>query len=171
MQLVLKMAEKLAIGETSVQKKEGGEHCESNVNVDHGYSISYLKDVWDKYHGDLLALQKRQKNLALIKSMYMPCTILSSIVGIAATHVGLNENIAEMISYVMYALAAVVLFYGLFKSFTDRSIEEKEQITEEFQQNYVCPNPECRHFMGNMPYNILRQNKKCAYCKCKLSEQ
>lgn len=170
--LVLKAAETIAREEESaVEDKQEKPLKKGKIKDEQVYSIIHLKDVWDKYHNDLLTLQKKQKNLALIKSLYMPCTILSSVVGVAATRIGLDEGIAEMLSYTMYAVAGIVLFYGLFKSFTDKSIEEKERINEEFQQNYICPNSECQHFMGNVPYNILRQNKKCVYCKCKLAEK
>lgn len=135
------------------------------------YSIRPLKAVWDTYHDEMFNLQKRQKNQALVKGLYMPLTILSSIAGIAARHIGLDDSIASAISYLMYATAAFVLFYGLYKSFTDKSLEEKEQISEKFQNDYVCPNPECRHFMGNQPYKILRQNSSCPYCKCKFNEK
>ena len=48
------------------------------------YSIRPLKAVWDTYHDEMFNLQKRQKNQALVKGLYMPLTILSSIAGIAS---------------------------------------------------------------------------------------
>lgn len=152
-----------------VNKLTGQESSQSSKVKE--FSIKPLKKVWDTYHDEMFNLQKRQKNQALIKGLYMPLTILSSIAGVAAKHIGLNPGIASAISYVMYATAAIVLFYGLYKSITDKSLEEKEQISEKFQNDYVCPNPECRHFMGNQPYKILKQNTCCPYCKCKFIEK
>lgn len=143
----------------------------SSVSQKDGFSIRHLEKVWNTYHDDMFNLQKRQKNLALIKGFYMPLTILSSIVGIAAKHIGLNQEVASTISFVMYAIAALILFYGLYRSIADKSLEEKEQISGKFMKEYVCPNPECRHFMGNQPYKILKQNTSCPYCKCKFTEK
>ena len=134
------------------------------------YSIQPLRRVWDTYHDELFDLQKRQKNLGLIKSLYIPCTLLSSGAGFLARHIGLTEGAAQAVSYVLYGAAAVILFYGLYRSFTDKSLEEKEQIGERLERDYVCPNPDCRHFLGYQKYDILRQNKNCPYCKCRWRE-
>ena len=122
------------------------------------YSILPLKKIWDTYNDEIFDLQKRQ-------------TVLSTLVGMAAKHMGLQPEFSAALSYTMYAIAAVVLFYGLFRTITDKSLEQKMKITEKFQDNYVCPNPDCRHFMGNQPYKILRQNSCCPYCKCKFVEK
>lgn len=135
------------------------------------YSILPLKKIWNAYNDEMFDLQKRQKSLSVVKSLYLPLTVLSSLVGVAARHMGLQPEISSALSYTMYAIAAIVLFYGLFRTFADKSLEQKVRITEKFQDNYVCPNPDCRHFMGNQPYKILRQNSSCPYCKCKFVEK
>lgn len=135
------------------------------------YSILPLKKIWNAYNDEIFDLQKRQKSLAVVKSLYLPLTVLSTLVGMAAKHMGLQPEFSAALSYTMYAIAAVVLFYGLFRTITDKSLEQKMKITEKFQDNYVCPNPDCRHFMGNQPYKILRQNSCCPYCKCKFVEK
>ena len=121
--------------------------------------------MWEKYDKDLYELQKRQKNLGLIKSLYMPCTVISGMAGLAFKHLGVDGSISDTVSLVMYLIAAAVLFYGLYKTVTDRSIEEKKQLNEKFQEDYVCPH--CKRFLGFQPYNILSQNKNCPYNKCK----
>lgn len=135
------------------------------------YSIAPLRKVWEEYHDELFRITKQQKNINVIRGMYLPCTILSSLVGFAAKHIGLADNVASAISYFMYAVAAVMLFYGLYKTITDKSLEERERNQERFQERYVCPNPKCRHFMGNRDYRILRQDTNCPYCKCKFNEK
>ena len=169
---ILKAARKIAISMKQMKNRKISAPAQ-NVETKAGneYSIVPLKQVWYKYHDDLFNLQKKQKNLSLIKSLYLPCTILSSIAGVAASHIGFSENISNMISYSLYAFAAIILFYGIVQSFTDKSLEEKEAITEAFQNNYVCPNPKCRHFIGNIPYNILKQDSGCPYCKCTYSSK
>lgn len=131
------------------------------------FSIKGLEKVWNDHNADLKRLQKEQKRLGLIKGMYLPCTLVSSAVGFLASSLGSG---VMFVSYFLYALAAVALFYGLYKTFTDNSLEVREKLNDEFIDNYSCPNPKCGHFMGNLPYKVLRQNKNCPYCRCKFTE-
>ena len=98
----------------------------------------------------------------------MPCTVLSGLVGYAAKYIGLESSNAEMVSISMYIVAAVVLFYGLYRTFTDKSLEDRNALDKKFQEEYVCP--KCGHFLGVKPYNILRQDECCPYKKCKWTE-
>lgn len=135
------------------------------------FSILPLKEVWESYENEDFAIKKRQKNLGVIKSMYMPCVILSTLLGYLTRYFGLGETASHIVSYIMYGAAIILLFYGLYKTITDKSLEESKNIRERFQSRYVCPNPECRHFMGQQPYSILRQNRSCPYCKCRFNEK
>lgn len=135
---------------------------------DGGYSINHLNEVWETFDGELYELQKRQKSLALVKSLYMPCTVLSTMAGFAFKQLGLSEGTTETVSFIMYLVAAVVLFYGLYRTYADHSLEERKQIEQKCQDEYVCPH--CKHFLGFQAYRILRQNKNCPYCKCKWVE-
>ena len=68
--LVLKAAETIAREEESaVEDKQEKPLKKGKIKDEQVYSIIHLKDVWDKYHNDLLTLQKKQKNLALIKKI------------------------------------------------------------------------------------------------------
>lgn len=129
-----------------------------------GYDLTPLEKVWNRYHDSLLQIQLEQRKLGLLNRLYFPISILSGGLGFVLSAAGVN---AAGLSYVLYGIGGVVMFYGLYKSFKDKSIEERERVTEEFQRDYVCPNPDCRHFLGNQPYNILRQNQSCPYCKSK----
>lgn len=133
-----------------------------------GYSIKHLEEVWEKYDEDLYRLQKQQKRLGLIKSFYMPCTVISGLAGLAFKYIGLDAHTTEIVSMVMYIIAAIVLFYGLYKTATDKSLEERKALDRKFQEDYVCPS--CKHFLGFQAYRILRQNDCCPYKRCKWVE-
>lgn len=134
-----------------------------------GYSISHLEKVWEDYDNALYRLQKRQKNLGLIKSLYMPCTVLTGLIGYVFKSIGVeSSNTFENMSMGLYVIAAIVLFYGLYRTITDRSIEDRKLLDKKFQEDYVCP--KCKHFLGVRPYKILRQDEFCQYNKCKWAE-
>ena len=85
---------------------------------------------------------------------------------------GVAPEIREY-ALILTGIALLIMIIGFYKKFTDKSIEEIEEITEEFQKKYICPNKKkpCNHFLGNVPYNILRQNTKCPYCGCGFNEK
>ena len=128
------------------------------------YSIKHLKNVWDDYSGSLKKIKIRQKNIGLLASIPMAFSMLGGLIAGVAPEV-------RSFALVFTGIALVVMIIGFYKRFTDKSIEETEQLNEKFQDRYVCPNPKCHHFLGNQPYNILRQNKNCPYCKCQWTEE
>ena len=128
------------------------------------YSIKHLKNVWDDYSGSLKKIKIRQKNIGLLSSIPMAFTMLGTVI------IGIAPEIRSF-AIVFTAIALVVMIIGLWLRFTDKSIEKTEQLNEKFQDRYVCPNPKCHHFLGNQPYNILKQNKNCPYCKCQWTEE
>jgi pSer/pThr/pTyr-binding forkhead associated (FHA) protein len=43
-------------------------------------------------------------------------------------------------------------------------------LDKEFKRTYVCPNPACGEFLGNVPYNDLTKRKQCRTCKAKWAD-
>ena len=98
----------------------------------------------------------------------MPCTVLTGLMGFVFKSIGVENENSETVSMIMYIIAAVILFYGLYKTVTDKSLEERKELDKKFQKDYVCP--KCKHFLGVKPYEILRQDKFCPYNKCEWAE-
>jgi len=128
------------------------------------YSIRHLEIVWNEYNDSMKKIKIRQKNLGLLSNIPMGFSMFGGLVA------GVAPEIRE-IAIVFTCIALLIMLIGFYKRFTDKSIYELDELTEDFQRKYICPNPECHHFMGNQSYNILRQNKSCPYCKCKLMEK
>lgn len=130
------------------------------------YSIKHLKVVWEEYNDKMRAIKIRTRNIGLLSSIPMAFSMLGALI------VGVAPEIREY-ALILTGLALFIMLIGFYKRFTDKSIEETEAITEEFQKKYVCPNKKkpCNHFLGNVPYNILRQNTKCPYCGCGYNEK
>lgn len=128
------------------------------------YSIKGLKPVWEEYHNELKQMRIRQKNIGLLSGVPMAFSMFGGLIA------GVVPDI-RIFALIFTGIALIIMIIGLYYRFTDKTIERTEQLTEHFQDTYVCPNPSCRHFMGNLPYNILRQNTGCPYCKCKFTEK
>ncbi len=135
------------------------------------YSIKHLERVWNIYHDKSIAIKKRQRQINLMRSMPMIFTLGSGAIGGVAAHFFQDIGWIPIITGCLFGFGLLLMIYGFYLSTTDKSIEENEMITDEFQMHYICPNFKCRHFMGMQPYKILRQNKKCPYCGCLLTEK
>ncbi len=119
--------------------------------------IRPLKEVWDNYKERQKEIQVRQKNNGLLASVPM---VFSMIGGLLSSVVPPD---IRPYTIVLTGIAVVIMLVGLYRRFTDKSIEERAKLDEDFQRQYVCP--KCGHFMGNQSYFIISQGKSCPYCK------
>ena len=122
--------------------------------------ITPLKEIWDNYMSQDLKLQKHQKNINMLASIPMGLTMLGGVV------TGFCEPLRPY-AILFTVVALLVMAYGFYKRFTDDTLDKRQKLKIDFQQKYVCPNPECQHFMGNTPYPSLVAKGSCPYCKAK----
>ena len=47
---------------------------------------------------------------------------------------------------------------------------KQAKLDEWFQDEYVCPNPQCHHFLGNQRYDLILRNGCCPWCKSTFKE-
>lgn len=134
------------------------------------YSIKHLQGVWDKYHDALLDMQNSQRSLGLLRSASPLFTLGSGTISMFSRSLGLGASVMYVTGG-LTVIGFIIMVYSFYKAYSDDSVAQREKATKEFQDNYVCPNPKCHRFLGNQPYNILRQNRNCHYCKCKYTEQ
>lgn len=150
---ILELAEKL-ISQSSPENRQ------QKAEV----SIKPLKKVWEDYIRQQKAIKVRHKNLGIFLKVPIGFTMVGGIVSAAVPGI-------RSYAVVFTIIAFVVMIVGLYMQATEKFEDKMEQLSEKFQNEYVCPNPDCHHFVGNYPYNILRQDKKCRYCGCKYSEK
>ncbi len=126
------------------------------------YSISHLEYLWRDFQDQRNEIREKQKKVNLIRTgcgvfsmLTVPCSMIIGPWAYALTGVGV--------------LGMVYSFVGQKNDDTNQRMEE---ITDEFQDNYVCPNPECGKFLGNMSYKLLKKqySMHCPYCKCEYVE-
>ena len=76
--------------------------------------------------------------------------------------------------YITVPVAAISFgLYFLNYKKKDTSYEERKAATEKFTDEYVCPNPECNKFLGNLSYKLLKKqySMQCPYCKSEFVEK
>ena len=138
---------------------------DNNPTTSKEYSLKPLEEVWLDYHDSLLDLQSKQHKLGLLIRIPMFFTVgggvLTAVIGNDLRFIALGFGILGLLS----------MIYGFIKSKNFVFAEEKDKLDRVFIEKYVCPNPECHHFLGFTPYNILCQDKTCRYCHCKYNSK
>lgn len=127
------------------------------------FNIAHLERVWSDYHSGLKALRERQKRVNLVRTgcgiftmCAMPCIFMFGPVGYVLTAIGIAGNIYS--------------FVGLKN---DSTADEQEQLTERFQDSYICPNPDCGKYLAITPYRLMKKqySMTCPHCKCTFVEK
>lgn len=133
------------------------------------YSIRPLKKVWDEYHDESIKIKKRGQEMGASQSFPPILTLGSTAISAIAAPMGFVNVCFVTIPLILLGVFLMVRNYNNRKN--DTSIEDGERLLEEFQHKYVCPNPDCKHFVGMQSYIVLRQTKKCPWCGCTYTEK
>ena len=131
------------------------------------FNISHLERVWNEYHEGQKGIKNKQKKINLVRSgcgiftmCAMPTIFFLNPLGLAAwgyalTGIGIVGNVYS--------------FLGLRKNDPE---EEKEKLLGKLEREYICPNPQCNRYFGQLKYSLLKSQHKmqCPYCKSKFEE-
>ena len=130
---------------------------EKNIPLD----ISHLKPVWDEYEEALAQIKKEQKKRMQVRNL---ATIFSLSAG--AIGGGLRGNGQDVLAryvWILGGIGVLIIVWSVFL-WKDTSEEDKRRATDKLIDHYVCPNPDCRHFLGAKEYRVLKQDRRCPYC-------
>lgn len=136
------------------------------------FDITHLESVWNKYHDQNLELQKRARQHGVYARIPMFFTMGAGALSSIAFACGWGDGV-KSICVVLTLIGLVIMIYSFIKSKNDTSIEDREKFTEEFQENYICPNPDCGKFLGSYSYKLMKRqySMSCPHCKCKFIEK
>lgn len=123
-------------------------------------NIWHLERVWNEFEYDKEQIMKRKKRLGILASITPIFTIGGAAVAGFANHIIGKEATASM--WVFSGIALIFFIVVVVMRVTDNSDKALKEAQEKFLRNYHCP--KCKHFMGNMPYFLLRNQKKCHGC-------
>lgn len=128
------------------------------------YSIRHLEKVWDEFHDTKLRIQIKEKKSVAIRSV-------TSVFSMSAIFCGFIPGIAEYTSLrvALYSAGLLLGVYFFIVTYRSSSTLPKflDDLDKKFHKDYVCPNPDCHHFMGYQQYDDLKKMPGCPYCKSK----
>lgn len=126
------------------------------------YNISHLRRVWEDFDqtNQENAESQRKTNLTrtalgIFTMCAMPTIFFFGPVGYLLTGIGVLGNIYS--------------FAGMKNAETPAERQERQSA---FDDQWVCPNPDCGRSIPAKDYKYLLRNfKECPYCKCKYVEK
>lgn len=130
------------------------------------YHIAPLREVYDNYQKELIDMQVKQGKMGAMSSLPM---ILSMGSGVLVSIVpGIDPAIRTIL--IVIAVSLMILFIYLRLKSASSNPQRRKELDDDFHKNYVCPNPNCKHFLGTMRPDELITNKTCPWCKSKFVE-
>ena len=131
------------------------------IEIPQTFDISHLQAVWNEYETTKTALQIKAQKSAAIQSV----TGIFSMASIACGFIPSIPNTLRIVLYVV-AFGLGVTFFVYRMHHAGENILRLKNLEDDFHRKYVCPNPKCQRFLGNIPYNdLIRQSKSCFVCK------
>lgn len=134
------------------------------------FNILHLKRAYDEYHGWEMEIQKKNQRVALMRSAMPIFTLGSASLGLIMKG---NPETAQFafIAYICTGIGLLLCVMSFLMMKKSAGPEEKERRKEEFQEQWRCPNPDCRKILPGVSYKVLRVNyPTCPYCKSKFRE-
>ena len=126
------------------------------------FDIKHLEAIYEDYQHKKIKMQIGQNRLNALSMLPAGLSMASVILSIFFPVV---RNVLLATAGVMI----IVFFIIRFRSASRVPMRQKK-LEEDFRENYVCPNPICKHFLGATPYKELIKNRACPYCKAKFTE-
>lgn len=142
-----------------------------NAQPQIAYNIKHLERVWNDLKTKKRKIRNKQKNINVLRTMasfimmgfsrYIPTLIPVS-----------DPATGKYISWICFGGCGLFFLYSIYCMIKDNSTDKLEELNEDFQENNICPNPQCNRFLGNYSYELMKRQygMQCPYCKCKFTE-
>jgi len=134
------------------------------LSSNQSYSIAPLKEIYETYEKEKISFQVKQGRLNAISSLPI---ILTTVSGFLAF---LLDGQTVKVVFGLLAGLLLLTFFIIRWVLADKNPKMLKQREDTFREEYVCPNPACRRFLGATPYKELLKNKSCPYCRAKYKE-
>lgn len=134
----------------------------SSLNETKTFDISHLKEVWESFNNKNIQIANSQRQINLIRGLLGVFTM-----GAMPTIFFLGP-----IGYILTGIGVVGNIYSFVGMKNVETAEEKQRRQDEFDDKWICPNPDCGRSLIARNYRLLIRNyQSCPYCKCKYVEK
>lgn len=132
------------------------------------FNIRHLERIFEEYEEEQERIVRKQQELQ--RKRMLPI-MFGSASSLAAPVLGSLVAVSTLWVTVPIAAASFGMYIINYRK-KDTSFQDRKAASEKFIDDYVCPNPECNKFLGNISYKLLKKQygMQCPYCKSKFIE-
>lgn len=136
-------------------------HSSSKQEQQNHVSIARLQSIRERYEQGRIAL-KKEAATSRVKRTLPPLVVTAGLLLSSVFLGGETANVLRPIFGIISLLLIGYTTYQYYKTQT-REPEKMEALKKQFQIDYVCPN--CGTYLGDLPFETIRNQKKCNKCK------
>lgn len=126
------------------------------------FSISHLRRVWEDFNQTNIEMADKQRKINLTRAGF----------GIFSMCAMLLIFFFGPVGYVLTAIGVLGNIYSFVGMRNAETAEERQHRQDAFDEEWICPNPECGRTLLAKNYRMLVRNHQfCPYCKCKYVEK
>ena len=154
-------------GQAEVPRMPGASGTKTQENIVKTYDISHLRRIWDDFNNTNLEMAEAQRKTNLVR------TGLGIFTMCAMPTIYFFDS---QLGYVLPCIGILGNVYSFVGMKNAETAEQRQRRQDEFDDAWVCPNPECGHSLLAKNYkmlfrNYVRNHQPCPYCKCKYTEK
>lgn len=124
-------------------------------------SIDNLRQIRERYEQGRIALKKEAAS-ARVKRALPPLVVTA---GLVLSTIFLGGETAGFLRPIFGVVSLLLIGYTTYQYYKTQTKEPEkmEALKKQFQIDYVCPS--CGAYLGDLPFETIRNQKKCNKCK------
>lgn len=153
---------------TSIDRIRLGDNCYTTLQEilksknDYSEEFAALKEVYDRYIESKIKIQSsNQFKIRLMQSLPFA---LPGVIGVVLGFLGKGSPLMFALSLLIVVCAPTIGIYLGAKQ-SAKVPQQLQDIANQFKIDYVCP--KCGNFLGEIPWESLRNRKFCPVSSCK----
>ena len=124
-----------------------------------------LEPIWDTYEAEKSQLEESSAKSVFLNRMPYLVSLLSGIFSSLYSSALYVKIIVPSCAFILTTLVAYAIDKNGEKKRKQLTCKSRNLETL-FKESYICPNPDCQKFLGNMSFDKLKHERRCSYCKC-----
>ena len=129
--------------------------------------ISHLEQIYRRHSESKTKLRQEQMRTTYYKYVASGIMLLCAMFGYFTREYAELKLLSTILITVFIPVGAILLIYSVYiqKKITKELPEKDAKLMDEFKTTYVCP--ECKKWLGDQPFEAVKQQGKCPYCQTK----
>ena len=128
------------------------------------WHIGHLQKVYDDYQAVMIQDEIKRNRLNAFRIITPSISVIACVIAFVV-----KEPLVQMIGGIISVLFMLGFAALMFIKGSSDPVKRR-RLQDDFRDRYVCPNPSCGCFLGQITYKELLKRRSCPHCKGKFVE-